>query len=162
MRETADALELDNLLMSCRTLGRGVEARMLAQVGELALARAKAWVRIGFVPTERNEPARKFLEAHGLLPAGGDGWQAFPAQRVAAVAFDPAAAAAPVAQPTAARRPGAAPPADADAPDQYERAARKSARPAAGDEAGAPDSRALAAGRGAASRRRTFCASWPS
>ena len=60
---------------------------MLAQVGELALARAKAWVRIGFVPTERNEPARKFLEAHGLLPAGGDGWQAFPAQRVAAVAF---------------------------------------------------------------------------
>ena len=119
VRETADALELDNLLMSCRTLGRGVEARMLAQVGELALARAKAWVRIGFVPTERNEPARKFLEAHGLLPAGGDGWQAFPAQRVAAVAFDPAAAAAPVAQPAAARgASGAAPLADADAEEE--------------------------------------------
>ena len=140
MRETADALELDNLLMSCRTLGRGAEARMLAQVGELALARAKAWVRIGFVPTERNEPARKFLEAHGLLPAWrrrlaglsraeGGGRRLRPGGRRCAGG----------AARCRARRPGAAPLADADAPDQYERAARESARPAAGDEAGAPD-----------------------
>lgn len=60
--EGAD-LVVDTFLMSCRTLGRGVEHRMIAVLGEIALQRGCRRVAIPFVPTAKNLPARDFLAA---------------------------------------------------------------------------------------------------
>ena len=56
-------LQAETFLLSCRALGRGVEHRMLARLGELATERGIEAVEIPFVPTARNSPARQFLES---------------------------------------------------------------------------------------------------
>jgi amino acid adenylation domain-containing protein/FkbH-like protein len=55
-------MTVDTLLLSCRVLGRGVEHRVLAHLGEIALAAGAARVELPFVPTARNQPLREFLE----------------------------------------------------------------------------------------------------
>ena len=88
------ALVADTFLLSCRVLGRGVEHRMVARLGEIALERGLARVEIPFVAGQRNRPAALFLEslpwrrkrrlgevsawcgAGGLRSAQGQGWQA--------------------------------------------------------------------------------------
>jgi FkbH-like protein len=55
-------LVLENFLLSCRVLGRGVEHRMLAHVGHMAVQRSWDEVVIEFRPMEKNEPARRFLQ----------------------------------------------------------------------------------------------------
>jgi FkbH-like protein len=60
-RTGSDALTIDTFLLSCRALGRGVEHRMMAKLGEIAQHRGVAWVEAQFVRTARNEPAEKFL-----------------------------------------------------------------------------------------------------
>lgn len=57
------ALRVDSFLLSCRALGRGVEHRMLAMLGQIARERGLDRVEVAFVPTGRNEPARRFFEA---------------------------------------------------------------------------------------------------
>ena len=79
-------LTLQNLLMSCRVLGRGVEAAMLRNVGTLAHSRGVEHVRIQFVHSERNEPARIFLIKHGML----DPERLFAPHALVSVTFDPA------------------------------------------------------------------------
>ena len=59
----ATTLRVDTLLLSCRALGRGIEHRMMARLGEIAVERSLDVVEIAYVPTERNEPARLFLES---------------------------------------------------------------------------------------------------
>ena len=49
---------VDTFLLSCRALGRGVEHRMVARLGEIALERGLARVEIPFVAGQRNRPAR--------------------------------------------------------------------------------------------------------
>ncbi len=61
-RAIGDALHADTFLLSCRALGRGVEHRMAARLGEIALARGLARVEIRFQLTRRNRPARLFLD----------------------------------------------------------------------------------------------------
>lgn len=61
--ETADAVEVDTLLLSCRVLGRGVEHAMLASLGRLAQARGRALVRLRLIRTPKNEPALAFADA---------------------------------------------------------------------------------------------------
>ena len=110
------ALRVDTFLLSCRALGRGVEHRMVARLGEIALERALERVEIPFVPGQRNRPAALFLESLGT--AGADGVLRLPAGRAAAVRYKPGmmvetvseeadgpanAVGAPV-RPTAARR----------------------------------------------------------
>ena len=56
-----DALWVETVLMSCRALGRGVEHRSVARLGEIALARGLARVRIPFAPTPKNQPLLQFL-----------------------------------------------------------------------------------------------------
>ena len=120
VREAEAELVVENMMMSCRVLGRGVEARMLSHLGHLAQGRP---VVIEFQPTPRNEPAKKFLEEHGLLPAGGQGGaQAFPAEQVAATKLntDVEVASAPVGKSEAAVSKGkAAPPATSASPAAY-------------------------------------------
>ena len=64
-------LTLINFMMSCRVLGRGVEQRMMAWLGETAVKRGCDKVKINFTPTVRNVPAKKFLNEYSLMPDGG-------------------------------------------------------------------------------------------
>ncbi len=56
------------LLLSCRALGRGVEGRLLAWIGERARERGKERIVFSYARTARNEPARRMLEAFGGAP----------------------------------------------------------------------------------------------
>jgi FkbH-like protein len=49
-----NTLGIDTLLMSCRVLGRGVEALVLAELGERAAARGCARVEGVYLPSDRN------------------------------------------------------------------------------------------------------------
>jgi FkbH-like protein len=61
-----DALVVETFLVSCRVLGRGVEHRILAAIAELAGTEGLTRVVLPYEPTERNQPALRFLES---LPA---------------------------------------------------------------------------------------------
>ena len=59
---TSDSVDIDTMLLSCRVLGRGVEHRMLRELGEIARERGLATVTATLIPTAKNLPARQFLE----------------------------------------------------------------------------------------------------
>ena len=61
----ADQLTVDTFLLSCRALGRGVEHRMLAELGRLAESEGKAFVQLPYLPTEKNSPALEFIKSLG-------------------------------------------------------------------------------------------------
>ena len=64
---------MDNVLLSCRALGRRVEHRMLSHLGRMAQKEGRENVRINFVPTPKNQPARDFLESIGAIIEAGNG-----------------------------------------------------------------------------------------
>lgn len=88
-----DALFVDSFLLSCRALGKGVEHRMLAAAGRLASERGLARVDIACRRTDRNRPARDFLEAVAadFREEAGDGSFVYrlPAEVAAAATFTP-------------------------------------------------------------------------
>jgi FkbH-like protein len=65
-RLKSESIVVDSFLLSCRALGRKVEHRMLARLGEIARDRGTPAIHINFVDTGRNQPAREFLESVGL------------------------------------------------------------------------------------------------
>ena len=90
------ALEVDTFLLSCRVLGRGVEHRMLARLGELARERRLNWLDVPFIKSARNKPAVDFLESVGggfKQPWKQDWLFRFPAAFAAEIAFSPPAVA---------------------------------------------------------------------
>ena len=112
VRVAGATLEVDTLLLSCRALSRGVEHRMLADLGRLAAERGLARLVVPFVATARNRPAQEFLESTLRDEGTGDDGSrvfALPAAEAAAVSFDPEAvpAALPSDAPDAAERNGA-------------------------------------------------------
>jgi FkbH-like protein len=88
-----DALVVDSLLLSCRALGRGVEHRLLAELGRLAGARALPAVHVPFVASKKNAPAFAFLDSVGAQFRHDDGngqvTYRFPTEMVAALEFRP-------------------------------------------------------------------------
>jgi FkbH-like protein len=66
-------LDVDNVLLSCRALGRRVEHRMLSHLGRIAQKEGRENVRINFVPTPKNQPARDFLESIGTIIEAANG-----------------------------------------------------------------------------------------
>jgi FkbH-like protein len=66
-------LDVDNILLSCRALGRRVEHRMLTHLGRIAREEGRGKVRMNFVPTPKNQPARDFLESIGAIMEAGNG-----------------------------------------------------------------------------------------
>jgi hypothetical protein len=82
-RTEPPVLVVDTFLLSCRALGRGVEHRMLARLGEIALERGLDTVEIRYVPGQRNRPAGLFLES--LRRPDTDAVFRFPAAEAAAV-----------------------------------------------------------------------------
>ena len=59
------SLVVDALMLSCRVLGRGVEHRILAHLGSLAMAAKLDQVSIRLTPSTRNQPAADFLNRLG-------------------------------------------------------------------------------------------------
>ena len=88
-------LTADTFLASCRVLGRGVEHRMLARLGEIAREKGLEGVEIPFVPCQRNRPAALFFAS--LRAADPDGVFRFPAEEAAAATYR-VAPGAPVTQ----------------------------------------------------------------
>ncbi|MCC6861111.1 MAG: HAD-IIIC family phosphatase [Bryobacterales bacterium] len=87
-----EALTLDTFLLSCRALGRGVEHRMLARLGELAPERGAGWVLVRFRPAARNRPALDLLRSVGRdfeQPDGESLLFRFPAAYLAGVRYKP-------------------------------------------------------------------------
>jgi amino acid adenylation domain-containing protein/FkbH-like protein len=95
-RTEANRLAVDTFLLSCRALGKGVEHRMLAYLGELAASRGCEWVDINLVRTPKNGPAFDFIAsvAGDRLQAAGNEYNCrLPAALVAAVTPKPKSAA---------------------------------------------------------------------
>jgi FkbH-like protein len=91
-----EAITADTFLLSCRALGKGVEHRMLAFLGESAAKRGLRRVDVPFKPTAKNQPALDFLSSIGAAyHQGHDGKSVFrfPADFAAGVRFEPHAAA---------------------------------------------------------------------
>jgi FkbH-like protein len=60
-----DALNIDTFLLSCRVLGRGVEHRVMAALGEEASRLGLSFVVAKLESTSKNQPARDFLQTVG-------------------------------------------------------------------------------------------------
>jgi FkbH-like protein len=64
-KEDKDTIVVDTFLLSCRVLGRGVEHRMLARLGEIAQVTKRHYVDVLYQRRERNQPALDFLNDVG-------------------------------------------------------------------------------------------------
>ena len=62
LRRLGDSLEVETFVLSCRVLGRGVEQRIVNTLGRMARSEGRRTVVLRYRRTERNEPAREFLE----------------------------------------------------------------------------------------------------
>lgn len=92
-RTAGTALSVDTFLLSCRTLGRGVEYQMLAKLGEIAQSRGLSSVEVAYKPTPKNQPALDFLNRVGpnLKRAVGESWQYnFPSEFASQLSYAPA------------------------------------------------------------------------
>jgi FkbH-like protein len=66
-REALDTAQLDTFLMSCRVLGRFIEDQILDQLVKELRADGLSKLRVQFIPTGKNTPARAFI---GRLQGG--------------------------------------------------------------------------------------------
>jgi FkbH-like protein len=85
---SANDLNVENFLLSCRVLGKGVEHRLLSQLGRIASQSGKTIVVIPFKRTERNEPAARFFHSVCGDFLDGDLYR-IPAVYASSVIFDP-------------------------------------------------------------------------
>jgi FkbH-like protein len=91
-RSEGDTLNVENFLLSCRAMGKGVEHRMLVWLGRIALDRGVENVNLRFVTTSNNSPARLFLDSLkiGLIEnVDGTLRMRIPAELAAQCRFDP-------------------------------------------------------------------------
>jgi FkbH-like protein len=61
-REACDTAELDTFLMSCRVMGRFIEDQILDHMVKELRADGLSRLRVQFIPTRKNAPARAFVE----------------------------------------------------------------------------------------------------
>ena len=88
----ASALEIDTLLMSCRVLGRGVEALVLAELAARAAARGCDRLEGSYVPSGRNGMVADLYPRLGMAETGRDAdgtsrWAAAPGALAAATSI---------------------------------------------------------------------------
>ncbi len=60
---TDDTLTIDTFLLSCRVLGRGIEHKVLAHLGDIALASGCRTIRLPYKVTGKNLPILNFLRS---------------------------------------------------------------------------------------------------
>ena len=85
-------VDIDTFLLSCRVLGRGVEHRMFARLGEIACQRKLPEVCLHWLATGKNRPAHDFLKAVGkdILEDGGNTATAcIPADQLLTLRYQP-------------------------------------------------------------------------
>ena len=58
-------LKVDTFLLSCRVLGRGIEYRILSELGKIALENNMDFIQIKYIPSLKNRPALDFIEKIG-------------------------------------------------------------------------------------------------
>lgn len=91
-RPENDAVVVENCVLSCRALGRGVEHRMVAFLGETAVKLGLPHVDFVYRPLPRNTPALMFIE--GLAPdrtptSDGGALLRFEAHTLSNLKYDP-------------------------------------------------------------------------
>jgi len=64
LRRESDAIDIDTFVLSCRVLGRGVEHRIVNELGRVARREGLSKVVLRFRQTSRNAPAGSFIAAH--------------------------------------------------------------------------------------------------
>jgi FkbH-like protein len=132
-RRTLQALEVDTFLLSCRVLGKGVEHRMLAHLGQTARQLGVERVDVLFEPSARNQPALDFLKQVGAaVRQGNDSALVFRFPAAVAAEVSVMAEATPAELMSAAEpQPGATPAANAPAarPPRYAWIARTARDP---------------------------------
>ncbi len=107
------ALLVEDFLLSCRVLGKGVEHAMLARLGQLACAEGLEWVEIEYIATAKNQPAYNFLAGFDPVyrqPAQNGFVCQFPSAYASEITFKPANEAPPSdseAMETGLAKPGA-------------------------------------------------------
>ncbi len=84
-----DRVVVDTMLLSCRTLGKGVEHHMLATLASRALRGGKTSVELSYRRTDRNKPARDFLAQLGAAPDGPEFTLTLPAASLASLRYEP-------------------------------------------------------------------------
>ena len=76
-RQHGDECWIDDLLLSCRVIGRGIETAILAHLARGAAARGARWLVGEYIETKKNAPCRDFYPDHGFTrdkaEAGGAG-----------------------------------------------------------------------------------------
>ncbi|MFL5541716.1 MAG: methoxymalonyl-ACP biosynthesis protein FkbH, partial [Longimicrobiaceae bacterium] len=72
VRVEGAAWTVDNLVLSCRAIGCGVETALLSAVSAAARAGGARTLRGEFSDSGRNVPARDFWPRHGFAARGGD------------------------------------------------------------------------------------------
>ena len=58
-------LKVDTFLLSCRILGRGIEYRILSELGKIAVENKMDFIEIKYTPSLKNRPAFDFIEKIG-------------------------------------------------------------------------------------------------
>jgi hypothetical protein len=90
-----DRCRVDTFLLSCRVLGRGVEHRILAELGQRALSAGTLWVELPFRPTDKNQPAWEFAHSVGaeFMLKTDDGFVfRFPSEKLVGLRYEPCSA----------------------------------------------------------------------
>jgi len=64
VKKDAELWQIDQFLMSCRAIGRGAEEAFLATIAKVARENQSKNLLITFVQTEKNKPAKDFLEKY--------------------------------------------------------------------------------------------------
>ncbi len=82
------SLTVETLLMSCRVLGKGVEHELISHIGKEAERMGLDEVVLLFKPSERNQPAKRFLGSIGAVDRG-DGTYRLPSVKASKLRFEP-------------------------------------------------------------------------
>ena len=97
--EIENTLKVDTFLLSCRTLGRGVEYQMLAELGKIALDKQLEWVEIIYQATAKNQPSLNFLQKIGMIYQNESIFR-FPTDYARQITYQPDSEITPVAAAT--------------------------------------------------------------
>lgn len=71
-KKIGQVLDIENFLLSCRVLGKGIEYKIIAELGRIAQSQGCSVIVLHFTPSARNLPAKLFLDA---LPLQKENYQ---------------------------------------------------------------------------------------
>ena len=92
VREEEECVHVDQFLLSCRALGRGIEHEMARTVAGMFANKPETRIRIHYRAGERNAPARRFLGQLGFHATSIDEDFTTTAGDLASTQFDPTGA----------------------------------------------------------------------